>query len=280
MTLTQTTRLDWVYLGAEVVCREPYVVDLSEVDVQGTYTIEKGTKAKVIDFQGSYVLVGYFDFFGPNDRLPPGINRRNGYVQYLRGDLVHYWGPGEETPQRAPVQRPIIPMDVATHPDMPGDANEKGYRFIGYWATSEDPATCAYAQKGLALPWPADFIDHDWDEQEREAVAMYLDEGTEVFAWRGFPCCRLGCQTLETYTDAQGAEALRMCLDLGTTCKGDGVYVWPAGFSHYLRVHHVRPPAEFVEHVIQRITQIVKAQSSTTPDQEVPCEVDDREPRG
>lgn len=30
----------------------------------------------------------------------------------------------------------------------------------------------------------------------------------------------------------------------------DGVYVWPEGFLHYVQVHHVKPPQQFINHVL------------------------------
>jgi len=45
----------------------------------------------------------------------------------------------------------------------------------------------------------------------------------------------------------------RLCSKcLGARDRIDGTYVWPEGFEHYLREHGVRPPEEFVRHVLSR----------------------------
>jgi hypothetical protein len=44
-------------------------------------------------------------------------------------------------------------------------------------------------------------------------------------------------------------EALKTPKIMGACTLTDGVYVWPEGYAHYVRVHHVRPPQDFVDHV-------------------------------
>jgi len=34
---------------------------------------------------------------------------------------------------------------------------------------------------------------------------------------------------------------------MGTRCLTDGRWVWPEGLAHYIEVHHVRLPEEYVE---------------------------------
>jgi len=125
-------------------------------------------------------------------------------------------------------------MIIDRHPGKPGKVTQE--RYIGYWAESEDWSVCGYFNKNIFLPWPGDFIDTNWDQQERIIVADYLDEASNVEFWRGYPFCRLGCKEV----------------NLGTTDRGDGVYIWPSGFSHYLRVHGVKPPEEFIKHVLRK----------------------------
>jgi hypothetical protein len=31
------------------------------------------------------------------------------------------------------------------------------------------------------------------------------------------------------------------------------VWVWPDGFAHYLQLHAVKPPQEFVDHVLREM---------------------------
>jgi hypothetical protein len=66
-------------------------------------------------------------------------------------------------------------------------------------------------------------------------VADYLDRGFVTRACMGFSPCRMCGRP-------NGALEL-----------SDGVYVWPEGFSHYVRDHDIRPPDVFVDHVLAAI---------------------------
>ena len=107
-------------------------------------------------------------------------------------------------------------------------------KHLGYWITNQlnDPFK--------SLPWPADFIDLTWDPNERDAVAKYLDSQPDVQHWKGYSFCRLGCKDYH---------------QMGTTDKSDGFYTWPAGFSHYVLAHNVRPPQEFIDHASGKCRQ-------------------------
>jgi hypothetical protein len=125
-------------------------------------------------------------------------------------------------------------MTLTFLPDKPG--MKTTFKYIGYWAKSADPADCSYFDRGLILPWPGHFVDTSWDPKERNLVAAYLDGKPDIERWRGFSACRLCTGKLN-----------------GTTDKGDGVYVWPEGFSHYVREHSVKPPAEFLQRVLRTL---------------------------
>ena len=132
--------------------------------------------------------------------------------------------------------RPAMILD--RNPSTPGEASSS-LKHIGFWSSNADPGLCHYAQKwGMRLPWPAHFVDTSWDAGQRTLVADYLDKAPDVEHWRGFSNCRFNCDS------APG---------LGNTDKGDGTYVWPEGFSHYIREHGVKPPQEFIDHVLTKI---------------------------
>ncbi len=84
---------------------------------------------------------------------------------------------------------------------------------------------------------PRDFVDPSWDPLERSRVARHLSAGRVLASYRGMSWCRMGC--------APGSG-------MGSRDLTDGVYVWPEGYVHYLLLHAVRPPAEFVRHVLER----------------------------
>ena len=96
---------------------------------------------------------------------------------------------------------------------------------IGYWKQRLNEKS--------DLPYPTSFIDLDWDEKERKAIIDYLDNGEIVARWRGWSNCRI-CNRMN-----------------GSVCKGDGVYQWPEGYSHYIKEHNVKPPQDFISHVLK-----------------------------
>lgn len=115
-------------------------------------------------------------------------------------------------------------------------SKEVPVRFIGFWRAPELWGHVVEWQKRARLydrlPWPSDYIDESWGPEERERIAHYLDRGEDVAHWMGYSACRICGERL------------------GTVDQSDGVFQWPAKFSHYLRAHSVRPPAEFIAHVL------------------------------
>lgn len=123
-------------------------------------------------------------------------------------------------------------MILDHHPDFGAKVVEKMknagqyvQKAIGYWYSEREPD----------LPKPQDYVDVTWDKDECEKVANYLDAGERVISWMGYSDCRF-CGK-----------------DNGVSCLSDGIYIWPEGFGHYLRAHHVKPPKEFIEHVLKMI---------------------------
>lgn len=94
-------------------------------------------------------------------------------------------------------------------------------RLIGYWTGP------------LAAGWPdpRDFVDHSWDQREREDVADYLTQGFIYVSYGGISICRF-C----------GREN-------GALELTDRTWYWPDGLPHYLVEHGVRLPQVFVDHV-------------------------------
>ena len=213
--ITPQTSADWMKPGTKIRCRV-------ELDIEGIPPIKVGTEAEILDRWGDSpsgnIRIGWFG---------------DHHVDMMRGDFVYYWDPISEPLPARP--RPKRGMVVDRHPDTPGKASDK--KHIGFWAANADPDADEYEAKGLPLPWPADHVDESWNKAKRDIVVQYLKGAPNVEFWRGFSFCRLGCE--------DGAQ--------GTTDKGDGTYVWPAGFAHYVEHHGVRPPEEFVDHVLEKM---------------------------
>jgi hypothetical protein len=116
-------------------------------------------------------------------------------------------------------------MILAQHPDKPPQDDDWPFdppKAIGYW----------WSEEHTGLPHPTDFIHEDWEGPDRDAVLAHLRSGEVAHQWMGWSTCRL-CSD-----------------DNGTVCLTDGVYVWPEGFAHYVEEHDVKPPKEFIAHVL------------------------------
>ena len=127
-------------------------------------------------------------------------------------------------------------------------------RLIGYWRSNDEPF----------WPDPFDFIDDDWDDQERQLVASYLDAAANTpWSYMGMSWCRI-CRSDPAYRRPEDrGEEREVCVN-GLVLRGfavgpaesngagefsDGVYVWPEGLSHYVREHSVRLPEMVVRHI-------------------------------
>lgn len=99
-------------------------------------------------------------------------------------------------------------------------------RRVGFWRSDGEPN----------LPDPRDFVDLAWRESEGDRVLEYLDSAYDLpYVCAGFSFCRLGCPDIPC--------------DIGTQDRTDGRYLFPEGLAHYVRVHSIRPPEEFLEHI-------------------------------
>lgn len=114
------------------------------------------------------------------------------------------------------------------------DRSRNQLKRIGFWADLHNARGIGRLISALeGLPEPKALVDKAWDPVEREIVATYLDSAPDVEQWLGTSYCRFECGEI----------------NMGSSDKSDGTYLWPEGFSHYVRKHLVRPPVEFVEHV-------------------------------
>lgn len=101
----------------------------------------------------------------------------------------------------------------------------RGLTPVGFWWTGTMSK----------LPHPRDLIDRSWNPRERDVVLAYVRDGQfRGQAYMGGAWCRLGCAGM-----------------FGSADMSDGVYVWPEGLEHYIGRHGVRPPGDFVQHVLQ-----------------------------
>jgi hypothetical protein len=130
-----------------------------------------------------------------------------------------------------------------------GDTARTDLRGVGYWrdphaqppgpelSRSLAPEELATLQEAYdyacRLPMPQDVVDPGWEAGRRSEIVAYLKAGHGVASYLGYSFCRLDCGTPEE--------------EMGTKDLSDGTWVWPEGLSHYVEVHAIRLPDEFVE---------------------------------
>ena len=117
-------------------------------------------------------------------------------------------------------------------------------RKVGFWWSKDEPH--------LPMPEPDTCT---LTESGRLGLLEYLRSGSVLVRYRGASHCRLsghaGCDC-DDRLDGSG--------DLT-----DGVWVWPEALPHYVEVHRVALPSEFVEHAL---AQHLAAQLKYNPENE------------
>lgn len=103
---------------------------------------------------------------------------------------------------------------------------------IGYWR----PLTIGerWEHDSAVLPDPRELIDHSWNPEDKRRIVEYLRHGRTVVTYMGYSYCRFSC----------GVPYNAM----GTSEMTDGVWSWPEGLAHYVEVHSVRLPSDFMSH--------------------------------
>lgn len=113
-------------------------------------------------------------------------------------------------------------------------------REIGFWTS-----TATEKRAGDDFPDPRRLVDEQWKAQllsaERSRLKWYLTRGAFVESHElAYSYCRFeDCQAAMTTPKVMGACTMT-----------DGVYCWPEGYWHYVDYHGVRPPADFLAHVV------------------------------
>ena len=111
------------------------------------------------------------------------------------------------------------------------------FSVIGYWRSDREPE----------WPDPADFVDLEWDSDERRMVAEYLRNGLIARA------C-MGLSPRRTCGKPNGSLELT-----------DGELLWPEGLVHFVEDHNVRLPRGIVERMIARLDDFDEADLDLAP---------------
>ncbi len=96
---------------------------------------------------------------------------------------------------------------------------------VGFWYSKDEPE----------LPDPRQLVPFDWNHDEKIRVIQYLRSGRTLFGCWGHSECRFDC----------GIDTTLM----GSADIYDGFWIWPEGLHHYVEVHDVPLPKEFLNHM-------------------------------
>lgn len=118
---------------------------------------------------------------------------------------------------------------------------------VGYWYDPDDPDK-------YQLSDPHELVDTEWDPQEQANVAAYLRAGETLGRWMGFSWCRFN--TVPIDQEIAWHPSICSSSNMGDRDLTDGVYVWPEGFAHYVEVHQVKPPEDFLRHVRPHLEEV------------------------
>ena len=134
---------------------------------------------------------------------------------------------------------------------------------IGYWHSSR--------QGFPDLPHPQGLVSPSWEPQRRAQIVRYLKSG-HGFRAGALEHCKSGCRGIAWQrTDDPRLGVRRPELDAEDVCHPpgfwiahdvplttsaleltDGVWCWPEEVAHYMEVHGVRLPDEFVAYAAAR----------------------------
>jgi hypothetical protein len=106
---------------------------------------------------------------------------------------------------------------------------------VGFWRKSK-------ADDVDARPHPSLLQDVVWFREHADLATLVIwyvkSQGCIEAYEMGYSFCRIGSECSSR--------------SMGACTFTDGVYCWPEGYAHYLEKHFVRPPAEFVQHILHK----------------------------
>ena len=133
---------------------------------------------------------------------------------------------------------------------------------IGHWHSSR--------LFTAGLPHPQGLVSPRWERQRRAQIVEYLRAGHAVRG-NGVSYCMFGCRSVawrrtddptqgvrKPELDAESGEPPGFWIgvdwgySIGCLELSDGVWLWPEGLAHYVDVHGVRLPDEFVNYAAAR----------------------------
>lgn len=108
-------------------------------------------------------------------------------------------------------------------------------KLIGYWNDRLQDGSLlgdgSFSERYALYPSPLDLISPGWLGSEKSSLISYLRSGAIYTMYLGKSTCRFLCKNQK----------------VGSNELTDGAWVWPEGLAHYMDVHDVLLPSEFVD---------------------------------
>jgi len=109
-------------------------------------------------------------------------------------------------------------------------------KLIGYWNDRLQDGSLlgdgSLSEQYALYPSPLDLVSPGWLGSEKSSLISYLRSGVMYTESLGWSTCSFLCKNKS----------------VGSRELTDGVWVWPEGLAHYVEVHDVLLPSEFVDH--------------------------------
>ncbi|CEG40275.1 uncharacterized protein PHALS_10485 [Plasmopara halstedii] len=122
-------------------------------------------------------------------------------------------------------------------------------REIGFWCSEDN--SLSNEPLDTNRPNPRHLVDDAWfaeiDPSFLKTIEWYLTRAFVESYELAYSFCRFNCLL-----------ALEQPAIMGACTMTDGIYCWPEGYWHYVYHHHVKPPHDFLTHMIANHVTMVE----------------------
>ncbi|KAG7388636.1 hypothetical protein PHYBOEH_007778 [Phytophthora boehmeriae] len=136
-------------------------------------------------------------------------------------------------------------------------------REVGFWCSDEELSKPAGDLLDINRPNPLLLVDDKWFAEctpevlqkiEWYLTRVFVESHELAYSFCRFPNCSL---------------ALEQPHVMGACTMTDGLYCWPEGYWHYVSHHHVRPPQEFLTHLLANYDAMIDTVKSATAEKKL-----------
>ncbi len=106
--------------------------------------------------------------------------------------------------------------------------NKIELKLVGYWR---------HVLSQCDWPEPQFLPTLNYNTEEKTRITAYLNSGIRIWEALGYSHCRFDC----------GIPAKKM----GCSDVTDGIWLWPEGLVHYIEVHNILLPSDFLLYMMR-----------------------------